>query len=184
MAYTKVNPTTGDTITQTMLRAMELQHEEAIAMDPATADPSASCYNSASQGVLTGATDALTLDSETSDVTGWHSTSTNTERLTVPSGKAGVYLVHGHSFASQSAAAVTGAILHLKLNGTTVRKCRTTMADGGGNDAIPLHVWAVLVLAAGDYVSLAGEAVSSGATFGAADAALATRLEVARLAKA
>lgn len=31
MPYTKQNPTTGDTITQTMLRAMETQYEEAIA---------------------------------------------------------------------------------------------------------------------------------------------------------
>lgn len=31
MPYTKQNPITGDTITQTMLRAMETQYEEALA---------------------------------------------------------------------------------------------------------------------------------------------------------
>jgi len=51
------------------------------------------CYASASQTIANNTTTALTWDSETFDTDAFHSTSTNTSRITIPSGKAGYYQI-------------------------------------------------------------------------------------------
>ena len=50
-------------------------------------------FKSASQSISNSTVTDLTFDSETFDTDAFHSTSTNTDRLTVPAGKAGKYLV-------------------------------------------------------------------------------------------
>jgi hypothetical protein len=52
-----------------------------------------SVYDSSNQAISSGVTTALTFNLEYFDTNGYHSTSTNTSRLTVPAGKAGYYLM-------------------------------------------------------------------------------------------
>jgi hypothetical protein len=47
--------------------------------------------NSANQSIANNTDTALTFDSETFDTDGFHSTSSNTSRITIPAGKAGYY---------------------------------------------------------------------------------------------
>ena len=54
-----------------------------------------SVYKSANQAIENGADVALTFNSENFDTDSFHSTSTNTSRLTIPSGKGGKYLLSG-----------------------------------------------------------------------------------------
>ena len=50
-------------------------------------------YKSSAQSISNSTVTDLTFDSETFDTDAFHSTSSNTDRLTVPAGKAGKYLV-------------------------------------------------------------------------------------------
>ena len=52
-----------------------------------------SLYNSGNWTISAGTVTSLGFDSETFDVGGYHSTSTNTSRITIPTGKAGYYHV-------------------------------------------------------------------------------------------
>lgn len=54
-----------------------------------------SVFKSGNQAIANATFTAVTFDSETFDTDAFHSTSTNTSRLTVPSGKAGKYLISG-----------------------------------------------------------------------------------------
>jgi hypothetical protein len=54
-----------------------------------------SLYKSVAQSIGNATATAVTFDSENFDVNGYHSTSTNTSRITIPSGKAGYYLISG-----------------------------------------------------------------------------------------
>jgi hypothetical protein len=52
-----------------------------------------SVYNSAAQTISNAVLTAITFNSENFDTDGFHSTSSNTSRITVPSGKGGYYLL-------------------------------------------------------------------------------------------
>ena len=54
-----------------------------------------SAQNSASLTINSATWTAITLNSEEFDTDGFHSTSTNTSRMTIPSGKVGKYLING-----------------------------------------------------------------------------------------
>lgn len=56
-----------------------------------------SLWKSANQSYSSGAGVNATFDSELFDTHGYHSTSTNTDRITIPSGKAGYYLIIGRA---------------------------------------------------------------------------------------
>jgi hypothetical protein len=51
-----------------------------------------SLYKSSSQSITASTATAMTFDSENFDTDAFHSTTTNTSRITIPSGKAGYYL--------------------------------------------------------------------------------------------
>lgn len=106
----------------------------------------------------TGNYQALTFDSERVDVGAMHDTSSNTGRLTVPSGGGGFYAIGGQiEFASNS----TGRRgIQIRLNGTTVI-AREESANLGANDHT-CTVATVYQLAAGDYVELMGLQASGG----------------------
>lgn len=132
-------------------------------------------YHNTTQSVTSGNTTALNMNSEDVDTAVMHDTSTNNNRITIPSGGGGTYLVIGSSWASTSGNAT--AQLHLRKNGTAVR---TDSQETVGTDFMDrtMSVSALLVLAAADYVELAGQASNANVSFGSATAALATRLEV------
>jgi hypothetical protein len=92
---------------------------------------------------------ALSWDGEAFDTDGFHSTSTNTSRITIPAGKAGKYLIQGLVDFDNNATGVRQAII--RLNNTTdefanIIPPSTTYPSG--------EISGILDLTVGDYVEL------------------------------
>jgi hypothetical protein len=62
-----------------------------------TVFPSVRVYNSADIEIANNSPQILTFDTENWDTQTFHSTTTNTDRLTVPIGYSGTYLIIGHA---------------------------------------------------------------------------------------
>lgn len=122
----------------------------------------ARAYDSAGSQVLTAVTTAAILfNSERFDTDGYHSTSSNTSRMTVP--VAGYYLISG-SLGFPTASGVN-LQLFIRLNGTTNLNMQSFPGDATYNRYISLNT--TYQLAAGDYVEMCAQA-SSGLTLLAA----------------
>ena len=136
------------------------------------AEPSKRCdaYDASTQVVTSGNTDDLALDSEDADSATMHDTSTNNERVTIPSGGDGWYLCIGSSLTAGGSN--IKAVLHLQKNGTTQVQSRNS--DNMGTNT--LTVAQLISCVATDYISLAGQAIDGTVTWGSATAAEATRL--------
>jgi hypothetical protein len=108
-------------------------------------------HNSANISVSNATNTDMTYDTERHDDESFHSTSSNTERLTIPSGKGGDYFVSGHV---QWAANGTGyRVCGLLLNGTTWI-ARVTEPGALSGDVTEIFVSTVYRFAAADYVTL------------------------------
>lgn len=142
----------------------------------ATPQHRANVYNNATQVVVSGNTNALTMNSEDEDTSTMHSTSSNTERVAVPSGGGGRYDIYAQTRAA--VAGVATGTLRLAVNGSTtlLEDHSPNVAGVGTADAMLRCVVLGLTLAAADYVSMAGVASGGNVTFGSATAAQATRL--------
>lgn len=144
----------------------------------ADAQPRCVAYHNTTQNVTSGSTTDLNLNSEDYDVGGMHDTSTNNNRITVPSNAGGVYLVLGKSLITNNNNGT--AALHLRVNGSNVRSVSRETAASNFEDG-SFEVSAILPLSAGDYIGLAGQATGTTFTFGSSTASYATRLEVVKL---
>jgi hypothetical protein len=111
-----------------------------------------SAFNSATQGISNATWTALTLDSENFDTTAIHSTSSNTSRMTVPSGKGGKWLFDGYAeFASNT----TGLrAVDLYVNGVSSGPMNRVGSPPATADLFTLTTRNVFLLAATDYVEL------------------------------
>lgn len=131
-----------------------------IAGDSASGNPKpmARVYNSASLSVATATWTYLTFNSERYDVGGGHSTSVNTDRLTVPSGGGGVYHIGGTiSFAANA----TGIrAIGIWLNGTTLIASHDVTSVTATNQ--DLAIGCDYKLAAAEYVTLGAYQTSGG----------------------
>jgi hypothetical protein len=130
-----------------------------------------SVYKSANQSISNTTTTAITFDTELKDTDGFHSTSSNTSRMTIPSGKAGLYLITGQiNFASNASGYRSGEV---HKNGSLVAQAFVLApVTGGWTGGSVSHI---IELAVGDYVELiawqsSGGSlnVNGGATYGAA----------------
>ena len=93
---------------------------------------------------------AVNFNAETYDTDGYHSTTTNTSRITIPSGKAGYYYITGQTqFASNS---TSFRIAQLRKNGTGVTQGSRINATSGNGTSVMAED--VLNLAVGDYIEL------------------------------
>lgn len=114
---------------------------------PTTGTPTAvgcRAYNTGNISCTGGQDNVMTLDSEAFDTDAFHSVSTNTSRMTVPTGKGGKYVISGDIFMS---GATSADYLAIKLNNTSflaVQSC------AGNHNTIST----VAALAQGDYVEL------------------------------
>jgi hypothetical protein len=164
----------GELVTASMMNAHVRDNASALRATPANR---CVAYHNTTQNVSAGNTDALNLNSEDVDTATMHDLVTNNNRVTIPAGGGGTYLVSGSSFVSNSNNGTCE--LQIRVNGTAVRRSSATTESGSdfGERTVVLPL-TQLVLAAGDYVELAGSATSNTFTFGSATAALATRLEV------
>lgn len=117
----------------------------------------------------------ILFDAEEYDVTGWHSTVSQTSRLTVPSGADGFYLIMGSiGFAVDADGYRDAAIL---VNGTAVGRSHV-QSPPTVNAAVQVHT--VRSLVATDYVELQGQH-SAGAAIDTVLGSAYTWLAVQRL---
>jgi len=105
----------------------------------------------ATQSISNTTFTALTWDTEDYDTDAFHNTSTNTSRITIPSGKGGYYLFSGSVGFDLNA---TGArLLRLYKNGTDLQTI-TGLASAGSGDFTHIPFSFVLSLVATDYIEL------------------------------
>ena len=104
--------------------------------------------NSANISVANASQTTLTWDSEEIDVDGYHSTSTNTGRITIPTGKTGKFLISAQLRFSPSA---TGRrILYIYKNGTT--ELWSAQVNGTATNDTVFTGSYIISLSAGDYL--------------------------------
>jgi hypothetical protein len=107
-------------------------------------------YNSASLTLANNTNTEVTFNSELYDTDGFHSTSTNTARITVPAGKAGYYYVYANVEYGNSATG--GRETQIRKNGAVTDAVTTYQNFSGGDFSMQTSM--LVYLAEGDYVSL------------------------------
>ena len=120
--------------------------------------------NSVTQSIANNTYQALTFNTEVFDTDGFHDTSTNTNRITIPSGKAGKYLVTVTATFATNGSGVR--VMYLTKNSTTPSGPTTfgsvqTLASSGANSSVAYSV--VLNLNVGDWINLSPYQNSGGA---------------------
>ena len=105
-----------------------------------------SLYNSGNITCNSGANTSLTWDSELADTNNFHSTSTNTNRITIPSGASGYYLMIGYIFWSNANGVRE---VYLRKNGSAFKRY-----DANINTAWTVPFNDIFYLSAGDYINL------------------------------
>jgi hypothetical protein len=95
-----------------------------------------------------GTTTLLTWDNEVIDTDAYHSTSSNTSRITVPTGKAGKYLVIGKVYYSQNSSG--RRIVAIRKNSSSLTEFETTP---GSTEPTILATY-IVDLAVGDHVEM------------------------------
>jgi hypothetical protein len=104
--------------------------------------------NSASYNISNNTATALTFDTETYDTDAYHSTSTNTSRITIPAGKAGYFQVGAHVAMNNS----TGGyrILSIYKNGSVYKTVLATPSTSEPS----MMITCPILLSVADYVEL------------------------------
>lgn len=125
---------------------------------PANSFVGASVYNSSAITLTDNVENILTFDTENFDTDGFHSTSTNTDRLTIPTGKGGKYLLQGQ-FQLTTAGSAGRFSIRFAKNGTVI--WRSEVFDKGTTFPSP-QTSLVVNAAAGDYFTLIGYPISMG----------------------
>lgn len=109
-------------------------------------------YNSTGQTITTATPTALTFDSENYDTDAFHSTSSDTSRLTVPTGYGGYYMVGANIIWTATAAG--RRYLRLQTNGTTIVAGVEIGSVADATGVPSQHISVPLLLSAGDYVEV------------------------------
>lgn len=109
-----------------------------------------SARKSAGQTISTGTWVAVTWDTEDFDTDGYHSTSTNTSRFTIPSGKAGKYLVSG-SISWTGTSSGTFRLISIYKNGVEQNQVVQNGPTADGTIQPFAHVYD---LAVADYIEI------------------------------
>jgi hypothetical protein len=116
-----------------------------------------SLFNTTNQSIPDSTATAMTYNSETYDTDGFHDTVTNTDRITIPAGKAGKYLLTGVMYFSANTTGIR--LLDFQVNGTSnPGTCVDTTNGGAGAQTI----CQVRTLAVADYVSIRAYQTSGG----------------------
>jgi hypothetical protein len=109
------------------------------------------CTKSADQSIAAVTWTALTFDTETFDVGGYHSTSSNTSRITVPSGKAGYYLVNAR-WNWDNASTAGYRFGRIMKNGSQYNYMAEDPTANLYRVTLPIHD--IIYLAVGDYIEI------------------------------
>ena len=112
-----------------------------------------SLYKSAAQTISNTTFTALTFNSESFDTDAFHSTATNTSRITIPAGKAGKYLLHGTIGYGAGSNGSTLRSAAIYKNGSAEKYVVVTLGVGNDDNG-RLSFACTLDLAVADYVEL------------------------------
>lgn len=93
-----------------------------------TGQDAVAIYNTADQSIGDSAITALTFDTEVYDRTTMHDTGTNTNRITIPAGAAGIYLFTGQATFAANATGVRKLMLY--ENGSKIAEVKECNPDG------------------------------------------------------
>jgi len=104
-------------------------------------------YNTTNQNLSNNVSTTLTFDSENFDTNGFHSTATNTSRITIPTGKGGYYQFRGSIYFSTGSSSGVRGLSFAKNGGTGIFS-----SDISGQSTQTLNVSSIVNLSAGDYV--------------------------------
>ena len=118
-----------------------------------------SLYKSANQSINNNTFTAITFNSEDYDTNSFHDTSTNTSRITIPSGKGGKYLITGVIIFQDNA--TNDRTVYLYKNGVSDQELFAQKNAGGYNTSNGLSF--VKVLDAADYIEVFALQNSGGA---------------------
>ena len=137
-----------------------------------------SVSNSATVAMNNGSYTVMTFDTEAYDTDGFHSTVTNTSRLTIPAGMGGKYLMEAVLPIVQGAGAVTDRRLSFYKNGSGLQLVERQYWAITANGTAPyVHGTYVGDLAAGDYIEVAGYVDNTGCTMGAGSQITLSKLD-------
>ena len=117
-------------------------------------------YRTTNLSAGNGVTTSITYDSEVLDTDGFHSTSTNTDRLTVPTGKGGKYLINAQISWAGNATGARELRLH-KFTPSETTACIIGNYPSNASAFLQQLTW-IQDLAAGDYVVIKVEQASGG----------------------
>lgn len=137
---------TGNVLTATDLNTYVRDNTSWLGTDK----PLARVFNSAAISIANNTNTAVTFDSERFDNQGMHSTSSNTSRLTVPTGMGGKFLIGGHIEFAGNASGQRDILI--QVNGSTV----IAYDRVGPNGAVSwkMSLTTMYALSAADYVEL------------------------------
>lgn len=107
-------------------------------------------YKSGSQSINSSTATAVTFDSESFDTDNLHSTTTNTSRITIPSGKAGKYQVNATILFANNTSGLRR--IELWLNGSIYQQ--DSMAVSSNDGRAFMTIASILNLSAGDYLEI------------------------------
>ena len=110
----------------------------------------ASMYKSSAQAIPSSVWTAITFDSEEFDTDSFHSTSTNTSRITIPTGMGGKYLFTGTMIWQQNG--LNNRALAIYKNGSTSKQLFLNRPDSDFNTEVSYAT--IISVAAGDYFEL------------------------------
>jgi hypothetical protein len=118
-------------------------------------------YKSSNQSLSNDTTTVLTFTAEEIDTDGFHDNSTNTGRITIPTGKGGKYLFIG--YASFAANATGSRAINFTKNGSSTIAAPTRISansESGSDTRVNGQI--IANLNAGDYVEMTGYQKSGG----------------------
>ena len=124
-----------------------------------------SVYHNTQQSIPSAAYTALLFNTESFDTDDFHSTVTNTDRLTVPSGKAGVYLITAYVYFAFNTMGYRSIAITKNINATSYWHALPM----SGTIPTILQATTTLSLVADDYISVlayqsSGAALNTGHT--------------------
>jgi hypothetical protein len=117
-----------------------------------------SLYKNGTQSLSNATITQITFAAEFFDTDGFHSTTTNTDRITIPAGLGGKYLLSGQIGYASNSSGFRNLIFY--YNGSTVAANTALVPISGGD--FTFNNSCVLQLNAGDYVSIGGYQTSGG----------------------
>lgn len=124
-----------------------------------SAVPSAHVFNSAVQSIPDTTATLVTFDSETWDTGATHSTVTNTDRITVPTGGGGTWFVSGQVTIAASSLGRRAA--QIRKNDTAICTGKQLLGDATFTSVVSASC--IVQLAATDYLNMTAQQVSGGA---------------------